>query len=264
MLECAGMDAHIQAALKQHGVTQDQLVAFLHAREIRKTRSVGFVITAALTLGLFFLGWSSANEYPWALGVGAGALGLVIGILAIRHSEGRRSRWIDYPDDTAPGFTLLGVLHALSPEQLAKISEEDWERMRSLPKHTAPKTDRETSLKTLMNMTPKKERLARNLHRWQKWACWMILPGLLVLVTPGMFFLWWAWTFAGLWLGLEAVLGIVERKIGFFSETQNIDIYGRPAQIISWFVLLVWFLVFFVPGVLGMASELGFDLLALL
>ena len=259
-------DAKALEILRSHEVKPEGYVAFVFDNELRKARHIGAGVGFLLTVGLFLISFFAAAgsvsdaRGQWLFGFGGGLLGLIITWGTMRHMAGKRWKYLDQPDETASGFQLLGMVNRLDAKHMARLNEKAWAQLKAykldlnakryqrLP--TEPKTEREKAV--VMKMSPTKKRLVECLERIQRWCAWLILGGVLALVSPGLFFVWWAWFFAGLWLTLECFMGIIKRQIGVFSETNVIDLYGWPARAFAWFMLAIALAIFVVPGALGM------------
>ncbi len=232
---------------------------------------VGVVLCA----GLFFLSFFAAAESvatragQWVFGAGGVTLGLLTTWGTVRHLNGKRWKYVDEPDETASGYQLLGIVHRLDAKHLIQLSAVDWERIKRFrPRASSKKSTRlpteplsEKARVTLMRMTPKKQRLVERMERWQRWSLYPMPLALLTFFTNGLFFVFWLWFFAGLWLTLEAIIGLIHQRIGVFSETTTLDIYGWPARVFAVLVLIIALLVFLIPGILGMSSALEVDII---
>ena len=266
-------DAKALSVLRTHGVSAETYTAYVYDDELRKARRVGLAIGTVLTVGLFFLAWFAAADAvssrmaQLAFGLGGGGLGLLITWGTLRHMAGKRWKYLDEPDETSSGFNLIGMVNRLDAKHMKGLNQKTWNRLKAFrPDLSAKRYQRlptephaQVERGRLMQMTPRKERIVARLGYLRRWSAYALL---LVVLTPfvgDLFFLFWFWFVAGVWLALESVAGIVKRQIGVFSEATTIDLYGWPARAFAGLALFLAIVIFILPGILGMFSALGLD-----
>ena len=261
------------ALLKKKGVSPEQYALYSYAGVVRRALLVGYVISGAITVGLGALGYAAADplrnpqEPLWAA-IAFGALGLFIGWGAIKIMRGYQNKYVDLPDSQTAPYILLGVLNRYKLAYIKKQSEETWAQVRSFQPDLSRKMYQRivgepksrSDRKSLQKMTPAKKDMVRKINRIGKLSAWLILVGLLYFIGETMFFVWWAWFFSGMWLLMISMAGFVERKLGVFSVTEDVDLYGRPAQVFAAFMIFLALIIFVIPGAFGMAVSLGLDL----
>lgn len=242
--------------LESHRVTPQQFLVYVYDRELSKQRTVGIIITIILA-GLLF---SLAYPQGLAPGIAGALLGLGIGWGALRLMQNKQSRYLDYPDNTAGGFTALGVLNAWNAKKVAQWDDAQWQRVcahrpnlsqkryRRLP--AEPKTARERQQMT--RMTPRKQRIVRPFERAQHIALWGILLCVPLVFLDDLLAGLWGFAMLFLWLTLEGVIGFITRHTGAFAAAENVDVYGWPARVIS-VILVIIGLMLFLPTAMGFA-----------
>lgn len=264
-----GTEKGAVAYLKKKGVTPEQYALFSYTGVVERTLLVGYVITGILAGGLGWLGYISGDplrnpqEPVWAM-IAFGALGFIIGWGALKMTRGYQNKYVDLPDSGTAAYILIGVLNRYKLSYIKKKDEAYWEKVQSFSpnlnkkmyKRIVGSPKKEHDRNKLQKMTPKKKETVRKINKIGTVFAWLILGGLLFFFGESMFFIYWAWFFAGLWLFMISLAGFVEKKLGAFSVTEDVDVYGWPARALALFMMFLSLSIFILPGIALMVIEL--------
>lgn len=259
----------LMAFLQTQRVSPERFLVYQFDKELHKTEMAGYVITIILVgvLGGFgYGGGKSAGVNPWFTGLAFGLLGLMIGWGALRITRGKHSRYVNYPDETPSGFLALGMVNKWTVKALKEIPEAEWNRVRSFSPDLSRRRytragggSRKGEQEKLTKLTPRKLEIITTIERVQRVAAWAILLAVISFFINSIFFFFWGWFCAGVWIVLEMVKGYIERRVGAFSAASTVEILGWPARIIAILLIPIFTLLFLLPGILGMLKELGID-----
>jgi len=177
-----------------------------------------------------------------------GGLGLLIGVLAIRHIQGKRSKYVEYADeDSAENYICLGVLDKTSLKYVKNISDSRWVEIKNYKMIDIPKKEKAKSIK----LSAKTQKIVNKIRFIEKLFLLAIIPGLALfpfIDSLSMFFLMWAWFMAGVWLFTNSLRSLIEGKFGIFTAANNVDFYGWPAKFFAGFMMFIALIIFIVPG----------------
>lgn len=257
----------VMAFLKTMNVSPESFLVYQFDKELHKTEVAGYAITAILVIvlgGFGFGGGMEAGVNPWLTGIAFGLLGLVIGWGALRITRGKHSRYVHYSDETPSGFLALGMVNKWTVKALKAIPDAEWNRMRtyapdlSCRRYTrAGGGARKGEQEKLTKLTPRKLSAITTIERIQRMAAWAIFLTLISFFIDSIFFFFWGWFCAGVWIVLEMVKGYIERRVGAFSAASTVEILGWPARFIAILLIPIFTLLFLLPGILGMLKEIG-------
>jgi hypothetical protein len=264
------LDAKSKDLLAKHNIKPEQYILFAYDHALKKTERIGYIITGVLFVVLFTLGFGAGREvaiehlitnplFPYGTALATGALGFLIGYLSVRHMRGQQSKYVEYPDSTEGGFILIDILEALKANHIKTLSPETIEqiqtfspdlsskRFQALPgAHRAQTCELSDHCKDVI------EKIAKA----KKVAAWLLLPGILFVFGETLFFIFWAWFFAGIWLLLDIIVGFIKKETRVMGDGgQTMVFKGWPATFFNIVLTIVAVLIFIIPGLIGMITE---------
>lgn len=269
-----GSEPGMISFLEKKGVDPEGYVLFIYTDEVRSSVHAGYIITLVMMIAFGGFGYAGGGGGNGSIAFGfAGALlGLAIGFLAVRNLQGKQSAFVDYPDMDRPANHLrISIMNRMSMAHVRKISLAKWEKIKKFSpdlddriykKFVGDSKVEEERVK-IMKLTPKRERLAGKFKKAEKFFWWAVLGGFLFPFFEGYGFLWWSWFSVGMAFLFFSLRGFTERKFGFF-ETNNVDLYGWPAQVSALVCAAVALVVFIFFGTLGLFDFFGIDLMTLI
>lgn len=254
--------------LKKHNVDPRQYVLFMYARQRKKGRKVGMVITLVLTVLFFMLGQGSfdgsSSQVRFFAGAVTALLGFGIGYGSMRFMEGWRIPYTNNPDNQSRGFEYVGLLNTFSTKYMRGLTQALWEEIADSQLSAqdplflvpGPEAAIEIKMSKAMKMTPEKERVVAVLVKIQRICAWSALVVVLMFFTDGLFFGFLAWSFGALWMILEGMVGWIKRYVSGWGTTETVEIYGWPARFAAATFVFTGILFLF-GGVLGMLGDFG-------
>lgn len=260
--------------LEKKGVDPEGYALFVYTDEVRSSVHAGYIITLVMMIvfgGFGYAGGGGGNG-SIIFGLAAAVLGLLIGFLAVRNLQGKQSKYVDYPDIDRPANHLrISITNRMSMAHVKKISPAKWEKIKKFSPDLNDRIYKKfvgdskvaDERSELMKLTKERERLAGRFKKVEKFFWWAVLGGFLFPLFEGYGFLWWSWFSVGMAFLFFSLRGFVERKFGFF-ETNNVDLYGWPAQVSALVCAAVALVVFIFFGTLGLFDFFGIDLMTLI
>lgn len=265
------LEADTKKYIKKQGVSPEEYLAFVYNYTLREGDAAGYAITVFLTFSFGFIAYNAGQEYghPWIAALCFGALGLLIGGGGLRYMHGKKSKYVDHPDNTSSGFIRMGVMDKTSLEYVKKINAKGWENVKKFSpnlnakmyRHFVGDPKNKKERQELMKMTPEKEKHVARVAKLERFFWWAVLPGLLFPFFEGMFLLWWAWFSVGMAFFFLSYKGFVERRMGFFAAADTVELYGWPARLSAGLCMFIGVIIFILPGILGMFEEFGIHLI---
>lgn len=256
----------VREKLASHNIDPQAYVLYMYARERAKERRVGIALTAVFVIVFFALGYVAVGEYedisPIWVGAILGALGLLLGLGAMKYMGGWRLPYTNNPDNQSRGFTYLGLLNTFSSKYVKRLTPAQWEQIASARLDPAdkrfalpqPEERHEAKLKAATRLSSGQAHLVAALERVQRWSAWGVLVVVLMFFTDGYFFGYLAWTFGSLWFFLEGLIGWVRKKVSGF-DVETVEVYGWPARVMA-VVIMMTGALFLAGGILAMVGGL--------